>query len=167
MVGTAKQLRLREHSLYLWIKGEDEARSGKGRWVQMAHLLHSRALVCEVVHTVPICLTTGCVEKGALFCNGPMLQVSDCGDVFGGVKVCSEVSWNCWILVEFESTQNAFNCPLFFLVFLPASSALVLVPDSTTASRSLWPGWSHGRPWSDGREPACLQQGKSRGRFWP
>lgn len=49
------------------------------------------------------------------------------GDIFGGVKVCSKVSWNCGILVEFESTQMAFNCPLLFLVLLPASSSFVLI----------------------------------------
>lgn len=49
------------------------------------------------------------------------------GDIFGGVKVYSKVSWHCGILVEFESTQVAFNCPLLFLVFLPASSAFVLI----------------------------------------
>lgn len=52
---------------------------------------------------------------------------SSFGDVFGGVKVCSKVTWNCGFLVEFESTQMAFNCPLLFLVFLPASSAFVLI----------------------------------------
>lgn len=52
-------------------------------------------------------------------CNGPVSPVLALGDIFGGVKVCSEVSWNCGILVEFESTQVAYNCPLLFLVFLP------------------------------------------------
>lgn len=35
----------------------------------MAHLLLSRALVCEVVHTVPVCLTAGPMGKGTV-CNG-------------------------------------------------------------------------------------------------
>lgn len=51
---------------------------------------------------------------------------SSFGNIFGGVMICSKVPWNCGILVEFESTQTAFNCPLF-LVFLPASSAFVLI----------------------------------------
>lgn len=38
----------------------------------MAHLLHSRALVSEVVHTIPVCLTAGGVGKGTSFCNGPV-----------------------------------------------------------------------------------------------
>lgn len=67
----------------------------------MAHLLLSRVLVCEVVHTVPVCLTAGPVGKGTLFAMVLSVQVWDCGDVFGGVKACSEDSWNYGILVEF------------------------------------------------------------------
>jgi len=55
------------------------------------------------------------------------LQFWGFGDILAGVKVCSKAGWNCGILVEFQSTQMAFNCPLLFLVFRPASSAFVLI----------------------------------------
>lgn len=55
-------------------------------------------------------------------------------------------------------------CSLFFLLPLLHSSSL---QDSTTACRSLRPGQRDGRTRSDGWEPTCLQQRKSRGGIWP
>lgn len=105
----------------------------------------------------PSILTAGCVGKGALFCSAPVVQIWDCGDVSGGVNVCGKVSWNCRILVELESTQTAFNCPLFFLVSLPASPALVLVPRPhhhlQTASARVEP-WKALEPWEGTRPPS-------------
>lgn len=91
-------------------------------------------------------------------CNGPVrpgLRLWGC--FWWGEGFCSEVSWNCGILVEFESTQMAFNCPLFFLVFLPASSAFVLVPrlhhHLQTASARVEP-WKALERWEGTRLPS-------------
>lgn len=135
MVGTTKQLRLRECALHREIKGEGEARSGKGRWVEMAHLLHSRAL-CAWLQAV----------WGKELCSA-VVQVWDWGMFLVG-----------WMFaVSLQSAQTAFNCPLFFLVFLPASSALVLVPRPhhhlQTALGRVEP-WKALEPWEGTRPPS-------------